>query len=74
MGVRWLNSFVVMVFGFNNFKSKFFVELYGTLVVYLHMTGGEKKILLNSARSYRHVSLIDLQKYTIEIAVLVDIA
>lgn len=38
MRVRWFDSFVVMVFRFDNFKSELFVELYGTLVVHLDVT------------------------------------
>lgn len=45
MSIRWLDAFVVLLFGVDNFKSKFLVELNGAIVVYLHVTVSSKQVI-----------------------------
>ena len=38
MCIGRFNAFIVMFFRFNNFKSEFLIELYGTFVIHLYMS------------------------------------
>lgn len=51
MRVRRFDAFVVMILRFDDFESKFFVELYGTLIVYLDVPVEEKA---NCKTLHRH--------------------
>lgn len=37
MSIRWLDAFVILLFGVDNLKAKLFVELNGAIVVDLHV-------------------------------------
>lgn len=42
MGPIRFDSFIVLIFCFDNLESKFTIELYGTFIIYLHMSAGNQ--------------------------------